>query len=101
MFGRKQEVKMEELCEQTQHAIELVMIDNNKFVDKCIREYLNDVGIKVEPGSKGLHKVKNVLDNMGYELEIKVTNLDINEENIGHVTANQILRLKLKPKLEA
>ena len=90
----------EELLEATQHAIDLVLIDNNKFVDKCIRNYLGSCGIKVEKGNDGLIKVKRYLDDKGLDLEIKVTNLDVEEKVPGHVIANQTIRLKLKPKLE-
>lgn len=93
------EINDEELLEVTQHTIDLVVLDNQKYTEKVIREYLSSCGIKVGKGKEGLTKAKQFLDDIGMELEIKATNLNIEEEEIGWVKANQILRLKLKPKL--
>lgn len=89
----------EELTEITQHAIDLVMLDNQKYIGKVIRSYLANCGIRVGKGREGLLKVKQYLNSVGYELEIKATDLNIEEKEEGVVKANQVLKLRLKPKL--
>lgn len=90
----------EQLIERTQHAIDLVMIDNNKYINRCIRNFAYENGFRVKKGEEGLKEFKKQLDEMGIELEIKLTNLDIEELDLGVVTASQHIRMRFKPKLE-
>ena len=92
-------VYYEDFDEQTQHAIDLVVLDNNKFMERTIRQYLWEQGFRF--GNKSLIEIKKILEDKGYELEILLTNLDIEEKEIGCVSAMQAVRLKLKRKLVA
>ena len=89
----------EMLKRKTKSVINLIMDDNEEYFTNCIVDYLSEFGIKVERNREGLQKAKNFLDSKGWELEIKATNLEITEETLNTINANQIIRLKLKPKL--
>lgn len=89
----------EGLQEQTQHAIDLIMTDNQKYMDKIIRRFLSEKGYN--HNGKSIYEIKEDLDNMGLELVIQLTNLNIEEKNVGHVAADQVIRLKLRRKLVA
>ena len=92
-------VYYEDFDERTQHAIDLIVLDNNKFMERTIRQYLWEQGFRFD--NKSLIEIKKILEDKGYELEILLTNLDITEEIIGCVVAQQGIRLKLKRKLVA
>ena len=89
-----------EILEATQHAIDLAIIDNDKFITSCIVKYLKSIGIKCEPTKEGMLKVKQIFDKLGYELKVICTNLELEEKEAGHIKASQIIRIKLVPKLE-